>query len=75
MNAKQWKEILALCMIGDGLFSLWRPSQHYRLWSSGPTWECEPLEEFSRRPNLIRAIGALELLFGLWLAYRQTEDQ
>ncbi len=75
MSARHWKELLALGMIGDGVVSLLFPTGHYKLWSAGPAWKCEWLDEFIKRPHLIRAIGALELLAGLWLAQEQIQEQ
>ena len=74
MNARQWKELLALGMIGDGIVSLLFPADHYKLWSAGPDWNYGLLREFIKRPHLIRAIGALELLAGLWLARKQIQE-
>ena len=74
MNTRHWKELLALCMIGDGIVSLLMPSQHYKLWSSGSNWQCEIIEKVGANPGLVRAIGAAELCAGLWLARQQLEE-
>ena len=75
MSTRHWKELLALGMIGDGIVSLLAPRGHYKLWSSGPGWQCHCLDAFIQRPHLIRAIGALELLAGLWLAKEQMPHE
>jgi hypothetical protein len=74
-NTRLWldrgKELLAMCMIGDGVLAVIDPRRHVRLWERGPeVWE-RTMRPFAQRPTLTRLIGLAEAAVGVWLGRRQ----
>lgn len=71
MWGRRVAETAAILSIGDGVVALLAPRGHSLLWETGP----EPLRRaarfFAENPNHMRALGAAEVAFGLWLALRQ----
>lgn len=61
-------EVIALAAIGDGAMAMLRPRGHTALWQGGPAWLDRMMEPFARRPGMTRALGAANMLFGIWLA-------
>ena len=64
-------ETIAMLMIGDSVLALISPSRHVSLWTSGPRWWERTFEPLVYHPRLTRALGALGLVLGVWLAWRQ----
>lgn len=74
MLAKRLLETAAMLMIGDSVLALVEPRRHVDLWAEGPRpWE-RMVEPFARHPNMTRALGAVGLGVGLWLASYLKED-
>jgi len=75
MWMQRTKEALAMLMVGDGLLAMTEPHRHCLLWKAGPRLWQEAVETFVEHPNITRALGAVELSLGFWLASRQEPDQ
>jgi hypothetical protein len=71
MLTKRLMETLAMAIIGDSFLCLVSPRRHTSLWLSGPRLWQRTWEPFVDYPNLTRALGALGLGFGVWLAWKQ----
>ena len=64
-------ETFAVVTIGDGVIELVFPREHSLLWGVGP----KTARFFAENPNLMRLLGAAQLVFGLWLALRQYRER
>jgi hypothetical protein len=71
MNKRNWKELLALTMIGDGVLTAINPKRHLALWRFGPRPGVRALDAFIKRPKLTRALGVAAAGAGIWWASRQ----
>lgn len=72
---KQFKELLAIAIIGDGVVGLVAPQRHSLLWRFGPEGYKRTMEGFAERPVLVRLLSAASVGAGLWLALSQYEDR
>lgn len=61
-------DLAALLLVGDGILSLISPQAHARIWHVGPAPVRGAMKGFEENPGLTRAVGAGELLLGLFLA-------
>jgi hypothetical protein len=75
MWARRMKETFAILTIGDGIIELVFPREHSLLWEFGPTKVRRVARFFADNPNLMRLLGALQVLVGLWLALRQYRER
>jgi hypothetical protein len=71
MNKRNWKELLALTMIGDGVLTAINPQRHLALWRFGPKPGVRALDSFIKRPRLTRVLGVAAAGAGIWWASRQ----
>ena len=73
MNAtnRRLSESAGMLMIGDGVLGLMYPREHCLLWRGGPQWWRDAANWFAAHPHVTRALAAVELMGGLWLARRQ----
>ncbi len=62
---------MALTTIGDGALALVAPREHSLLWEVGPEGIRRMTRFFADNPNYMRLLGASQMAFGLWLAFRQ----
>ena len=62
---------MALTTIGDGALALVAPREHSLLWEVGPEGIRRMTRFFADNPNYMRLLGASQIAFGLWLAFRQ----
>jgi hypothetical protein len=71
LNARRWKELVAISMIGEGVLAALFPIEHMKLWHVGPG----PLRKLVRfceeRPEFTRLLAVTEAGWGIWLAWRQ----
>lgn len=68
MIAARLIELAGMAMIGDGVLALVEPKGHVQIWKRGPEpWE-RTMDFFLDRPGMTRALGALEIGLGYWLA-------
>ncbi len=71
MWSRRLKETMALTTIGDGALALVAPREHSLLWEVGPEGIRRMTRFFADNPNYMRLLGASQIAFGLWLAFRQ----
>ena len=64
-------ELVGLMMVGDAMLALIQPRGHVALWYQGPRPWRRMMAPFRSSPDLTRALGAVELAIGLWLAARE----
>ncbi len=62
-------------MIGESIVVLLRPRRYISLWRGGPTSVRRTVDWFADHPHETRALGILELVFGLLLALRETDQE
>ncbi|MEW6636113.1 MAG: hypothetical protein AB1425_04775 [Actinomycetota bacterium] len=74
MWGRRIAETAAILCIGDGIIALLAPRGHSLLWETGPQGFRKIARFFAENPNHMRALGAAEVAFGLWLALRQYRD-
>lgn len=73
MWKKRMVETFAIIAIGDGAIEVIAPRAHSRLWEAGPEATRKVARFFAENPNHMRALGAAQIGFGVWLALRQYE--
>jgi len=66
---------MALTTIGDGALALAAPKEHSLLWEVGPEGIRKITRFFAGNPNYMRLLGAAQIAFGLWLAFRQYREE
>ena len=71
MWSRRLKETMALTTISDGALALVAPREHSLLWEVGPEGIRRMTRFFADNPNYMRLLGAPQIAFGLWLAFRQ----
>lgn len=71
MWARRIKETFAILTLGDGLIELLAPRRHSELWEIGPGFTRRAARFFADNPGYMRALGAAQIGFGLWLALGQ----
>lgn len=69
--ARRATETFAILTIGDAVIELVSPKEHSLLWETGSERSRRVARFFAENPNLMRLLGASQLVFGLWLALRQ----
>jgi hypothetical protein len=73
-----WKrrliEAFSILTLGDGLIAFLAPSEHSRLWVVGPQSTRRVGMWFVENPDLMRVLGAAQVVLGVWLAPRQHRD-
>jgi hypothetical protein len=75
MNARRWKELIAISMIGEGMLATFFPDEHLSLWHVGPGPLKTAVRFCEQRPNLTRLLAVIEAGFGFALAYRQFDQR
>lgn len=60
--------------IGDGAIELLAPREHSLLWEVGPEGARKVARFFADDPNYMRLLGAAQIAFGVWLAFRQYRE-
>ncbi len=68
---RRFWETFAVVTIGDGMIELISPREHSLLWEVGPEGSRKVARFFADNPNLMRALGAAQVGFGVWLALHQ----
>ena len=64
-----------MVLIGDGVMALVHPSKDARAWRKGPRLWRSLMEALAQRPGLTRAIGAAQVIGGVWWALRQSRER
>ncbi len=70
LNAKRVKYVAASFLVGDGVMALLDPQRVAEVWVDGPRPWRKMMRALAKRPDLIRAIGAAEAAFGVWVALK-----
>jgi hypothetical protein len=70
---KRAKHFMAMVLIGDGVMALVNPRNDAKAWKRGPKLWRLLMHELSNRPGLTRAIGAAQVVGGIWWALHQEE--
>ncbi len=74
MWKKRLIETFAILTVGDGAIEVISPREHSRLWETGPEAARRVARFFAENPNYMRALGAAQIGFGIWLALKQYEE-
>jgi hypothetical protein len=74
MNWRRIRTIAGIAMIGEGVVVALRPRRYVRLWNGGPRWWRRFVRAWMRRPGMTRTIGIAELLAGIWMVLRGTDE-
>ena len=74
MWKKRMVETFAILAIGDGAIEVILPREHSRLWEAGPEAMRKVARFFAENPSYMRALGAAQIGFGIWLALKQYEE-
>ncbi len=74
MSARRLKETSAVITIGDGAIELMAPREHSLLWEVGPESARKVARFFADNPSYLRLLGAAQIAFGVWLAFRQYRE-
>ncbi|HEY5380646.1 MAG TPA: hypothetical protein VIJ65_00190 [Acidobacteriaceae bacterium] len=64
---------MAMVLIGDGVMALINPRSDAKAWRRGPKLWRLLMGELADRPGLTRAIGAAQVVGGVWWALHQDE--
>ena len=72
--SKRWQHFTAMVLIGDGIMALIHPQKDALAWKSGPQPWRRLMHELHERPNLTRAIGAVQIAGGILWALQQERD-
>lgn len=75
VSANRWKHFGAMMLIGDGVMALVRPQRDAAAWAQGPKWWCSLMEQLRSHPELTRAIGAAQIVGGVWWAICQERQE
>jgi hypothetical protein len=70
LTPKRMKYIVASFLVGDGVMALLDPQRVAEVWVDGPKPWRQMMRALAKRPDLIRAIGAAEAAFGVWVALK-----
>ena len=73
-NPTRAKHFAAMVLIGDGVMALIRPTADAKAWKQGPKPWRNLMNGLSKRPNLTRAIGAAQIIGGIYWALKQESS-
>ena len=75
LSSKRWKHFTAMALIGDGVMAVVCPRHDAMAWERGPKPWRRLMHRLQDKPNLTRAIGAAQIIAGVWWALNhQRED-
>ncbi len=75
MWSRRIKETFAVITLGDGIIAFLAPREHSLLWEVGPEGARKVARFFADNPNYMRLIAAAQIVFGVWLAFRQYREE
>ena len=75
MWPRRLKETFAVVTVGDGIIAFLAPREHSLLWEAGPESARKLARFFADNPNYMRLLGATQVAFGVWLAFRQYREE
>lgn len=74
LESRRWKHFAAMALIGDGVMAILRPEDDALAWKHGPQPWKFLMGRLQERPNLTRAIGAAQIVGGIWWALHQEHQ-
>lgn len=74
MTTKHWMEMIALIIIGEGVFGVVHPEKHIRLWRIGPKRLNVLVDNFAAHPTAMRFVFAAQIVLGYYMAKRQVGE-
>ena len=74
LSSKRWKHFTAMALIGDGVMAVVHPRSDALAWESGPKVWQKLMRELHDRPGLTRAIGAAQIIGGVYWALRHEKE-
>jgi len=74
LPSKRWKHFAAMILIGDGVMALVHPQRDAEAWKAGPKFWRTMMDELHDSPNVTRAIGAAQIVAGVWWALYQENE-
>ena len=75
MWSRRIKETFAVITLGDGIIAFLAAREHSLLWEVGPEGARKVARFFADNPNYMRLIAATQIVFGVWLAFRQYREE
>jgi hypothetical protein len=72
-SPKRMKHFAAMVLIGDGVMAMVHPKLDAHAWKTGPKVWRDLMNGLAERPALTRAIGAAQVVGGIWWALRQED--
>ena len=72
-SPKRMKHFTAMVLIGDGVMAMVHPKLDANAWKAGPKVWRDLMNGLAERPALTRAIGAAQVVGGIWWALRQDD--
>lgn len=72
--SKRWKHFAAMALIGDGVMAVVRPERDADAWAVGPRPWRRLMRRLHDRPGLTRALGAAQIVGGIWWALYQEKE-
>jgi hypothetical protein len=73
-NPTRAKHFAAMVLIGDGVMALIHPVADANAWSRGPKPWRDLMHCLAKRPNLTRAVGAAQIIGGIYWALKQEDS-
>ena len=75
LDLSRWKQFTAMALIGDGILGMIQPRRELKAWQFGPQPWQNFMQSLEDRPNLTRAISAVQVVGGiLWVLYSSREE-
>ena len=71
--SKRWRHFAAMALIGDGVMAVIQPERDAEAWEIGPRAWRQLMRRLQRNPGLTRAVGAAQVLGGIWWALYQEK--
>ncbi len=75
MWSRRLKETFAVVTVGDGVIAFLAPRAHSLLWEVGPEVARKLARFFADNSKYMRLLGATQVAFGIWLAFRQYREE
>lgn len=75
LDFSRWKHFTAMAIIGDGVMGMIHPRRDAKAWHYGPEPWKNLMQSLEDRPNLTRAISAVQVIGGiLWVLHSSREE-
>jgi uncharacterized protein YjeT (DUF2065 family) len=75
LTPKRWKHFTAMALIGDGVMAVVCPRHDALAWEHGPKVWRNMMHKLHDNPNLTRAIGAAQIVGGVWWALHHQREE